>query len=362
MGSESGTDVQFAELADRWRGDLGGREGHGLRLRVESAGGITDSGVWGERLVHHWVFTDSSGANYRIDVNTNNVWTSKAAIYLAYDANARRLYFRDGSFWEFGCTSAATEQDAGTMYPTLMQDTNGNQIILWYCPGIGVTWSSSSARLSYIWDSRGQAGYPENAFKFTYNTDPIPHLTSIVNGFGTAENYAFAYASGPLISPFDGTTSFGNPDFLQSVTVTGIGVTTSFTYDAGHSGELTNVTMPYGGQLGWAYGSFNYPAHRTQREVTDRYLTMAAEGLGTITRSRPIRRPARGRFMRGGCWTIPTAKARRSGFSIPRGIPTRGWQRASRSMRRRGQPLMGGFRRTRGRRTRWGIITFRRRW
>jgi len=39
-----------------------------------------------------------------------------------------RLYFRDGSFWVLGCTSAGTEQDAGTMYPTVMEDTNGNQL------------------------------------------------------------------------------------------------------------------------------------------------------------------------------------------------------------------------------------------
>jgi hypothetical protein len=35
-----------------------------------------------------------------------------------------------------GCTSAGTEADAGTLYPTLMQDTNGNQNLVrchdWY--------------------------------------------------------------------------------------------------------------------------------------------------------------------------------------------------------------------------------------
>ena len=71
---------------------------------------------------------DATGAEYRLTVNTNGIWTSTEGIYLSYDSNAQRLYFRDGSFWVFGCTSAGTEQDAGTMYPTVMEDTNGNQL------------------------------------------------------------------------------------------------------------------------------------------------------------------------------------------------------------------------------------------
>jgi hypothetical protein len=47
-----------------------------------------------------------------------------------YDTTASppRLHFPDGSFWEFGCQSAGTEEDSGTLYPTLMEDSNGNQL------------------------------------------------------------------------------------------------------------------------------------------------------------------------------------------------------------------------------------------
>ncbi|MCI0623444.1 MAG: hypothetical protein L0387_17590 [Acidobacteria bacterium] len=33
--------------------------------------------------IHHWTFTDATGAEYRLDVNTNNVWTSREALYLS---------------------------------------------------------------------------------------------------------------------------------------------------------------------------------------------------------------------------------------------------------------------------------------
>lgn len=37
-----------------------------------------------------------------------------------------------------------------SMYPTLMEDSNGNQIVLRYEPGQGVTWRDSSARIWQI--------------------------------------------------------------------------------------------------------------------------------------------------------------------------------------------------------------------
>ena len=65
-------------------------------------------------------------------MNTNGVWTSRESIYVEYVAAQRKLYFTDGSFWEMNAESSGTEQDAGTLYPTKMQDTNGNNIVLAY--------------------------------------------------------------------------------------------------------------------------------------------------------------------------------------------------------------------------------------
>lgn len=74
--------------------------------------------------------TDASGAEYSLSVNTGGVWTSAEGTYLSYDSNANRIYNNDGSYWVMGCTSAATEQDAGVMYPTLAENANGNQITI----------------------------------------------------------------------------------------------------------------------------------------------------------------------------------------------------------------------------------------
>src|SRR5581483_8449706 len=128
--------------SQNWRQDPGGTwqlgddvgYGYGWKLL---AGSLTPvySNYW---TVHHYLFTDSTGAEYILDQAGNGVWWSKQSIYLWYDPAANRLYFPDGSFWVFGCTSAGTEQDAGIMYPTLMQDTNGNQVLIRYYPGANV--------------------------------------------------------------------------------------------------------------------------------------------------------------------------------------------------------------------------------
>jgi hypothetical protein len=62
------------------------------------------SGVWAG--VHRYVLSDSSGTDYRLDVNTAGVWTSsKEGFSGAYDAAAGKLYFPGGSFWVMGCVS-----------------------------------------------------------------------------------------------------------------------------------------------------------------------------------------------------------------------------------------------------------------
>ena len=63
-----------------------------------------------------------------------------------------------------GCRSAGTEEDAGTLYPTLIQDSNGNQITLVYSAGLGVTWRNSSGRLVTIQDTRATLTNPTYRF------------------------------------------------------------------------------------------------------------------------------------------------------------------------------------------------------
>lgn len=58
------------------------------------------------------------------------------------------------------------------MYPTLLQDSNGNQIFIRYQPGVGLTWADSSARIRE-------------------NDPTLPHITSIVSWIGSGESYTF---------------------------------------------------------------------------------------------------------------------------------------------------------------------------
>ncbi len=100
------------------------------------------------------------------------------------------------------------------MYPTLMEDSNGNEVIIAYNAGVGVTWGNSSSRISSIEDVRrnGAADYT-----FSYNGDAIPHLTGITNNIGTAEKYQFMYTENyALTSPFNSSQNFGTFALLAS--------------------------------------------------------------------------------------------------------------------------------------------------
>jgi RHS repeat-associated protein len=265
-----------------WRQDPGGTwklgrdVGYGFGWQL-MAGSLTP--YWSDYLtIHHYVYTDLSGAEYRLDINTNGVWTSREGVYVSYDATNQRLYFPDGSFWVMGAVSAGTEDDAGVMYPTLMQDSNGNQVTVSYYTGVGVPWSNSSARIYEIRDFR--LGY--QAYRFTYNADAIPHLTTIQSYAATVESYTFTYsANQQLASPFTGT-SYGTTTLLQSVANTYLsGLTHTFDY-ANTAGELTKVTFPFGGSLRWDYTSNTYMGSRTQREVRYRYLRKSAAEAETL--------------------------------------------------------------------------------
>ncbi|MBI1786808.1 MAG: hypothetical protein HYR60_04545, partial [Acidobacteria bacterium] len=138
--------------------------------------------------ISSYVFTDSTGAEYRLITNTAGVWTSQEAIYVSYDSAANKLLFPDGSFWVLRCTSGSSEADAGTKYPTLMRDTNGNQVILKYLAAIGTEVANSSARIDFIEDVRVQYYINDyRTYRFTYNTDPIPHLTNVTDNIGSRE-------------------------------------------------------------------------------------------------------------------------------------------------------------------------------
>jgi RHS repeat-associated protein len=273
--------INLSYNSEQWRQDsakawnLGTDVGYGYGWKL-LAGSITPYYAPGFIYIDHYVYTDSSGAEYRLDHSVNNVWTSTEGIYVSYDVNARRLSFNDGTFWVMGCTSAGTEEDGGTMYPTLVQDSNGNQILIRYQPGQGVTWRDSSARIWQIEDVRAQPGIADPSsywtYDFEYDTGPgLPHLLRITNNIGTAEGYTVTTTGlKPLLSPFGGA-NLDSTYFLQSVSVAGLGLT--YQFQTNDSGQLTRVTFPYGGYQQWDYANFQYANQRSQTEVSQRYLS-----------------------------------------------------------------------------------------
>ncbi len=219
-------------------------------------------------------YSDAGGAAYRLDQNNNGVWTSRDSVYVTYDSNTQRLYFNSGMYWVLGCTSAGTEGDAGTMYPTLLEDTNGNQIAIQYQPGNGVTWTNSSARITQIDDVRpGTNPNGSPTLSFTYNSNTVPHLTGIGNYINSQDSFQFSYSGATALSaPFGSSgASFDTVEFLDSATNNATSLTDTFTYSAANTGELTQVTFPLGGHIRWDYGNAAY-SQSTVREVADRYL------------------------------------------------------------------------------------------
>jgi len=61
-----------------------------LRCRVFERAGLN--------TIHHYVFIDATGTEYRLDQNNGGVWTSREGAYVSFDQNANRLYFPDGGF------------------------------------------------------------------------------------------------------------------------------------------------------------------------------------------------------------------------------------------------------------------------
>ena len=76
-----------------------------------------------------------------------------------------------------------------------------------------------------------------------YNTDSIPHLTSIYDARGGgAGSYALQFLNNQTLrSPFTHEV-FGTTSFLQGVTQTNANRTTTFGYDGWGAGEIMHMT------------------------------------------------------------------------------------------------------------------------
>lgn len=223
-----------------------------------------------------YIYTDSTGAEYRLTNNNNGVWTSNDGIYVTFDSSTRKLWFNDGSFWQMGSESAGTEEDSGTLYPTLMEDSNGNQITLTY--NAGKNWyGNSSSRISAIYDvvtaTPAYGGAPTYTFLYDQGAYPagdtrnVPHL-NFIRGPSASGSANFYYTHNlPLRSPID-NADFGYATYLTGVLKVPLSRNHTFEYQ---NTELWKWTTPYGGYVAWDYRNFTFTGSRTLREMSARY-------------------------------------------------------------------------------------------
>jgi hypothetical protein len=288
--------------SQNWRQDngvnweLGTDVGYGFGWKL-LIGSITPYYTGYYSAVDHYVYTDSTGAEYRLNQNASGIWTSSTqSVYVWLDTTVspNRLHFKDGTFWVLGSTSGGTEQDAGTMYPTIIEDRFGNQVLIGYDTAAGLPFAqnplypytpttytpNTSARIVAIEDVRAYHGYHYGSltgmtyfFLYDHADYAIPHLTSFQNFVSTSESGTFTYTSGAQEPPFGTDPNYSGVTavFLSSLTTASL-QPYQFSYDTAGAGELASVIFPYGGEISWSYGSFQYIGSRTMREVSGRYL------------------------------------------------------------------------------------------
>ena len=266
----SGVSFALSYNSQMWRHDSGGNWLRGADVGVGlgwtlQAGSIFPK--WSGSTLLGYYYMDSTGAQYTVDQQSGSVWSSQQAAYVWFDSSTDLLHFRDGSFWNMNVVSASTEQDSGTIYPSQMEDTNGNYIQLIYMAAVGYPYYyTNSSRIYTITDPRANPAGFTYTYSLSWTGTGLPHLTSLYNYVGTTEKYTFTTAAASLYEPFTGGYT-GSTYVLQSAAVTGLGIAHQFQYN--NSAELTQVTTPLGGVLSWAYNNYT---GRNYREVQYRYM------------------------------------------------------------------------------------------
>ena len=219
-----------------------------------------------------YTFISDNGAEFPLSLS-RGVWISQQGLFNYYAPSERKLQFSDGTFWVMGCTSASSEADAGTLHPTVIQDKNGNQIVLRYTYGAGSQHDNTSSRILEIVDSRAaDTDSGRKSYTFEYDDGATPHLLSITSHVDAKENCYFTGEIQQVVSSFGGN---GNKayDFMR--------VLKSFrnegqppqVFEYNQHGEMEQAQLPYGARFRWWYETINNEARI--RSVNRRGLTLS---------------------------------------------------------------------------------------
>jgi len=109
-----------------------------IQLSVERSGPAPSPRSGPDQRSRILPLLDQPGPNIAwIKTKAGSLWTSVMGTYVTYDAQRRSASLYRRQFWTMGSISASGEQDAGSLYPTVMEDSNGNQIQISYLAGTG---------------------------------------------------------------------------------------------------------------------------------------------------------------------------------------------------------------------------------
>jgi RHS repeat-associated protein len=266
--------------------------------------------VFNGNLIDHVEYQDTGGVIHKLWApanapNTNTVYLSQDSTYLIWNYANNTLTFRDGSVWTFGCESSSVEPDAGTLYPTELEDPDGNLITVTYQPGLLQSGVNGSSRITTIQDS-------VTTYTWSYFNQPLGDettnpaagyqlcVTGVSHGgsFSDASfGYSFPTAANGIASPFASSPTGAATMLLTSITFTGSPAPFNFTYytnaNGTTSGEITEIQFPYKGYFRYTYSPFTFTTSTgslTKREITARY--MSADGTSGSEQTYTISHPS----------------------------------------------------------------------
>ena len=199
-------------------------------------------------------FINDTGAEFHLSLS-RGVWICAQGLYISFDPSGKKLQFSDGSFWVMGCASASVEADVGVLYPTVLQDKNGNRVRVRYMRGMGAQQDNTSGRILEIVDFRAvETDSGRRSYSFAYSDESTPQLLSITSHVDAKENCYFTREMRKIVSPFGGNGNGAESnDFTRVLKSFRTGGNPEQGFEYNEFGEMEQAQLPYGARFRWWY-------------------------------------------------------------------------------------------------------------